>query len=110
MQRRRFVTVALVSALALSAMAVVPPARRRTARPSTAIQHIVVVVLENEDLSRAQLQPYMTELAARGALLNNYHAIAHPSQPNYIAMMAGSNYVTTNDPVVLDVEHLGNLI
>jgi phospholipase C len=33
--------------------------------------------------------PYINRLARRGALATNYHAITHPSLPNYIAMLAG---------------------
>jgi hypothetical protein len=79
--------------------------------PPPSIKHVVVVVLENEDAKRADTQPYLKELSARGAVLNNYHALTHPSQPNYIALVAGSAFDVKNDrPVVLDVRHLGNLL
>ena len=78
---------------------------------SLPIRHVFVVVLENEDASRAEVQPYMRELASRGAVLRNYHALAHPSRPNYIALVAGSAFdVKSNDPVVVDARHIGNLL
>ena len=81
------------------------------ASPPPSIKHVIVVVLENEDAKRAALQPYMRELASRGAMLHNYHALAHPSQPNYIGMVAGSVLnVKTDAPVVLDGRHIGNLL
>jgi hypothetical protein len=52
----------------------------------------VVVVLENREFGEAiaqQSAPYIDALAARGSLALDYHAIAHPSLPNYIALLAG---------------------
>jgi Phosphoesterase family len=57
--------------------------------------HIVVVVEENHALSQIigdPAAPYINSLAAGGALLANYHAVAHPSQPNYFALYAGSTF------------------
>src|SRR5512140_3058933 len=74
-------------------------------------QHVFVVVLENEDETRAVLEPFMAQLAGRGALLRSFHAITHPSQPNYIALTSGSTYgVRTNLQVNLDVRHIGDLV
>lgn len=52
----------------------------------------VVIVLENRELGEAiggQSASYLNALAARGSLAVDYHAIAHPSLPNYIALIAG---------------------
>jgi acid phosphatase len=44
------------------------------------------------DLSQYQ------SVAANGILLTNYNAITHPSQPNYVAAVAGTNLgITTDD-------------
>jgi hypothetical protein len=76
-----------------------------------AVTRIFVVVLENEDADVALRQPYLASLAASGALLRNYHAVAHPSQPNYIAMIAGSAYGIVDDkPVTIDAPHIGDLL
>jgi hypothetical protein len=57
--------------------------------------HIVVVVEENHSsegiIGNAQAG-YINSLAGGGALLTNYHAITHPSQPNYFALYAGSTF------------------
>lgn len=75
------------------------------------VRRVMVVVLENTDAARALEQPFLAEIGSRGALLRNYHALAHPSQPNYIAMVAGSDYgIANDDPVVIDVAHLGDLL
>ena len=59
-----------------------------------AFDHIVVVVEENhaynEIVGNAQA-PYLNSLASGGALLTNYHAVAHPSEPNYLAKGASSS-------------------
>jgi hypothetical protein len=88
--------------------------RQRATRPPLsigAVRRVFLVVLENEDAGAALAQPFLASLAARGALLNNYHALAHPSQPNYIALMAGDAYgIRDDNPVTIDVPHLGDLL
>ncbi len=60
-----------------------------------AYDHIVVVVEENhafnEIIGNPQA-PYINSLASGGALLTNYHAVSHPSQPNYLALYSGSTF------------------
>ncbi|MBN9563864.1 MAG: hypothetical protein J0H14_24540, partial [Alphaproteobacteria bacterium] len=62
--------------------------------------HIVVVMMENHDyneiIGNAQA-PYINNLAAGGALLTNYTAITHPSEPNYFALYAGSTFGISDD-------------
>jgi hypothetical protein len=74
-------------------------------------QHVVVVVLENTNYEEALRQPFMAGLAKQGASLANFDAEAHPSQPNYIAMISGSTQGVTGDRNVnLDGRHLGDLL
>jgi hypothetical protein len=65
-----------------------------------AFKKVVIIVLENEKLSEAIAQPYLAKIAKQGALLNNYHGITHPAQPNYIAMVAGDTLGVKNDHVI----------
>jgi phospholipase C len=54
--------------------------------------HFVVIVLENRELGEvigSDSAPYVNALARRGTLASDYHAIGHPSLPNYIALLAG---------------------
>lgn len=84
-----------------------PPAVRGMAE----VRHVFLVVLENADAATASAQPFLSELASRGAALRNYHALTHPSQPNYVALVAGSAYgIQNDDPVTIDVPHLGDLL
>ena len=62
--------------------------------------HIVVVVMENHDYNQIignAAAPYINSLASKGSLLTDYHAISHPSEPNYFALYAGSTFGVTND-------------
>jgi phosphatidylinositol-3-phosphatase len=52
----------------------------------------VLIVLENRELGEVVPQPsapYLGALAAGGSLAVDYHAIGHPSLPNYVALLAG---------------------
>ncbi|KAJ3076243.1 hypothetical protein HDU98_004856 [Podochytrium sp. JEL0797] len=63
-----------------------------------AIQNYMVIVLENEDAQDVLADPYLGgDLASRGYLMTNYNGVAHPSQPNYIAMISGSTNGCHND-------------
>ncbi|MDE2236770.1 MAG: acid phosphatase, partial [Elusimicrobia bacterium] len=55
--------------------------------------------------------PFLTRLAKDGALLRQYYAVAHPSQPNYLALVSGSTHdVFSDDNVTLDGAQLGDLL
>lgn len=89
--------------------------RHRAVRPMpvgmSAVEHVMVVVLENQDLSVSMQQPFLAALSKRGALLTQYRDIGHPSQPNYIAMVAGDTLGVTDDlTVTLDATHLADLL
>lgn len=74
-------------------------------------QKVMVIVFENASFEDAANQPFFKELAARGLLLTNYHAITHPSQPNYVAMVAGTTEgVPGDDHADLDFRHIGDLL
>jgi len=59
--------------------------------------HVFVVVMENRGYEEAMSQPYTAGLAARFAVATNYHAVAHPSLPNYLALTGGSTFGITDD-------------
>ena len=78
-----------------------PPATTTTTtRPSTTTRASKVLVFVEENHSLAQMQsgmPYLFALAKQHAYADNYTAITHPSEPNYIAMVAGSTLGDTGD-------------
>ena len=62
--------------------------------------HVVVVVMENHSFSEIignPAAPQMNLWAAEGTLFTNYHAITHPSEPNYFALFSGSTQGITDD-------------
>ncbi|MGH3627363.1 MAG: alkaline phosphatase family protein [Sciscionella sp.] len=64
------------------------------------LSHIVVVVEENHSYSDVignGAAPYINSLARRGANLTNSHGVAHPSEPNYLALFSGSTQGLTDD-------------
>ena len=75
------------------------PARVRSAQvPHYA--HVVVVMEENHSYSQiigSSQAPYINSLARKGALFTNSHAITHPSEPNYMAITAGSTFGLSSD-------------
>jgi len=57
------------------------------------VDHVIWIWMENKSYDKiigSSSAPYENELAAACGLATNYHAIAHPSLPNYIAATSGS--------------------
>jgi acid phosphatase len=71
-----------------------------TRTPVPRVDHVIVVVFENKDQksvlgnSRA---PNFNGFARRYAVLSNYRGIAHPSLPNYLALVSGSTHGIRTD-------------
>lgn len=76
--------------------------------------HVVVVIEENRDYSQIMNMRYSNSfihaLARRGVLFTQSHGVAHPSQPNYLALFSGSTQgVTSNScPHVYDSDNLAS--
>lgn len=72
---------------------------------------VVFIVFENENQSVVQKQKDFAHYASLGASLNNMTAEVHPSQGNYIALIAGSNLGVKSDANVdLNFNHVGDLL
>jgi hypothetical protein len=84
------------------------PTQPAAVRP---FDRMLVIVLENTDAAVALANPYLAALAARGARLTDYHALTHPSYPNYLAMIAGSTFgIRDDDQRTLDAATVGDLL
>jgi hypothetical protein len=59
-----------------------------------AFDRVFIIMLENELEAVVRQNAYMQGLEARGARLSDYHGVTHPSQPNYVASIAGLPMVT----------------
>ena len=53
---------------------------------------VLIIVLENVDYEVASQNQDLAALAAEGASFTNFHALFHPSYPNYLAMVAGTDF------------------
>jgi hypothetical protein len=53
---------------------------------------VLIIVLENGDYEVAVKDKTLAGLAARGASFSNFRALFHPSYPNYLAMVAGTDF------------------
>ena len=53
---------------------------------------VVIIILENVDYEVASKDKSLAELAVQGASFTNFHALFHPSYPNYLAMVAGTDF------------------
>lgn len=87
------------------------PAAESVPKGLKSVSRIMTVVLENTGYGKALRQPFLKSLIRRGALLKDFSAVSHPSQPNYIALIAGSTFGVASDRnVTLDKPHIGNLL
>jgi acid phosphatase len=97
----------VAASLVLLAIAIAAPGAPAGTRPAVPTpDHTVVVVLENHsfaDIMSGDKAPFIGQLARHGASFTNSFAIAHPSQPNYLALFSGSTHGVTDDrPHVLE--------
>ncbi|MFI5911734.1 alkaline phosphatase family protein [Dactylosporangium sp. NPDC051541] len=77
-----------------------PPASAPRPGSSAAPGHVVVAVFENKSdhqLAGRADAPYLNSLMARAAVFTDAHGVAHPSQPNYLALFSGSTQGVTDD-------------
>ena len=75
--------------------------------------HVIMIVLENEDAITVSKVPYMDSLAKRGVLFRNFYAVAHPSYPNYLALVSGHTFIDDKqkarpDPVAYNRSEFGD--
>jgi phosphatidylinositol-3-phosphatase len=94
--------IALVSLVSCDESASVNPGGtpQGAAQPLPHYDHVVVVIEENHsysDIIGSSDAPYINSLAQQGALFTDAHAVTHPSQPNYLALFAGSTFGLTSD-------------
>lgn len=84
------------------------PKAREIAAQVTGKKHfdrVMIIVLENEDAKNVLDVPYMDSLARAGVYLADYYAVAHPSYPNYLAMVAGQTFIGSDKAVEDPVAH-----
>lgn len=73
-------------------------------------ERIFIIDLENSAYSKVMQDAYFADLASRGLLLTQFSAVQHPSQPNYIAQIAGDPFVTDDGKYDLAGANLVDLL
>ena len=102
------VLVALISVLVLWLLLVgcggqqssSQPMQQSSTQSSGAIsakKHVFVILMENKGYAQALGGDYTASLASQYSVATNYHAVAHPSLPNYLALTSGSTWDITDD-------------
>jgi hypothetical protein len=59
------------------------------------LKHVFVIMEENHSLGGVigdPMAPYTTQLAHTYGVAENYYGVTHPSEPNYLALVAGTNF------------------
>jgi hypothetical protein len=93
-------------------------------RPSTtavpAYDHVFLVMMENQDrdsiIGNTSRAPFLNSLLSKGASLSNMYAEVHPSDPNYLALSAGTTFRVMSNPIednpayTLDAPNIGDLV
>ncbi len=108
--RRRFLFMAaalsLFAPVACAATVSPPFAAVSAARPCAGTApratyaHVVVVMMENRSFNQIignKAAPYLNGLAKSCGLATQYHGVAYPSLPNYLAVTAGSTFGIRDD-------------
>jgi len=75
--------------------------------------HVVIMTLENQNYTSIignPNMPYLNSLLDRGALLTNYYANFHPSQPNYFALTTGQSFYTKEGPIPAGTSNIVNAL
>jgi len=89
---------ALCGCLLLIVMAACSPIKNAASVPPPPPRpHVFVIVMENRSPAQALRTRYVSSLAQQYAVLTNYHAVAHPSLPNYLALTSGNTWGIRDD-------------
>lgn len=108
--RARFVTAGVIAAAAAvlagglatasGAVAGTAAAGGRHEGPGGRLDRVFVIMLENHSRNSVigdPNAPYLTSLARQYGEATDYYGVTHPSEPNYVATISGSNWWTNDD-------------
>ena len=78
-----------------------------------ALDHVVVVIMENHSYDQVRFKPYTASLIATASACTRSYAVTHPSLPNYLALWSGNTFGIDNDNCPADgspftVDNLGH--
>jgi hypothetical protein len=88
----------VATALACGVVTVAVNGCANTTLPSiVAPKSVFVIVMENHSYQAALQGAYTATLARQAGVAANYHAISHPSVPNYLAITSGQTWGISSD-------------
>jgi len=58
-----------------------------------------IMMFENHGYNQVTANSYWASIMSKAFSLTNYHGVTHPSQPNYIAQLAGNYFNCTTDGI-----------
>lgn len=93
------VAAALSTGLAVTSAAAVGQ-QRSIGLGGVVLDRAFIIVLENhseQSVIGDPNAPFITSLAQQYGQATNYFGVTHPSEPNYVAMISGSNWWINND-------------
>src|SRR5438105_14579679 len=96
MKRLAALITTSLAALAISAFASASSPNSANAH----LKHVFVIMLENHSQPSVigdPNAPFITSLAEHYGMADNYYGVTHPSEPNYVAMITGSNQGINDD-------------
>jgi hypothetical protein len=89
----------------LATLLLVPPASAAHVSPTK----VLTIMEENHSYSEARAgMPYLTGLANHYAYARDFHAVAHPSLPNYIAIAGGDTFGIKTDKEAIPSPRIGS--
>lgn len=102
--------VATGAVMALSPAVSAAPAAQPAGQAGAAarLDRVFIIMIENHGLHSVigdPAAPYITSLARSYGMAGNYYGVTHPSLPNYVAAISGSNWDTNSDDPTLRFNH-----
>ncbi|KAK4140802.1 phosphoesterase family-domain-containing protein [Dichotomopilus funicola] len=78
--------------------------------PGKVFDRFITIWLENRDYADVSIDNSIADLKRHGILLTRYYAQTHPSQPNYLAAIAGEYFGLNHDDWVRLPENVTTLV
>jgi acid phosphatase len=70
---------------------------------------VLTIIEENHSYAEARAgMPYLNKLARRYSYGKNYHAVSHPSLPNYVALAGGDTFGISTDTEAIPSPKIGH--
>jgi len=79
-------------ALSLAGLTLICACTRTSLPPIVEAKRVFVIVMENHSYEEALQGDYTAKLVKQAGVATNYHAITHPSVPNYLAITSGQTW------------------